>query len=137
VRAMKYRLWDTDINRLFGTFESEGEALALVRTLVGRYGDAYADDLAMGCERSDGSFIPPLTGAALIARAGQIVAKPKTAVQRSGPVVDSEAKKTNAEASANNPRAGAGQLADQSAKHAGDVRNAVYQKSKIARRKSG
>jgi hypothetical protein len=66
---MKYRLWDTDINRLFGTFETEGEALAFVRILIHDYGKAYADDLALGCERGDGSFTEPLVGAALLARA--------------------------------------------------------------------
>ncbi len=66
---MKYRLWDTDINRLFGTFDNEDEALVLVRTLIGNYGESYAKDLALGWERQDGSFTAPLTGAALVERA--------------------------------------------------------------------
>jgi hypothetical protein len=66
---MKYRLWDTDINRLFGTFDTEDESLALVRALLESYGNAYANDLALGCEHQDGSFTAPLTGAALVERA--------------------------------------------------------------------
>jgi hypothetical protein len=69
---MKYRLWDIDINRLFGTFDNEDEALALAGTLISSYGDAYAADLALGCERSDGSFTSPLTGHELIARVQQV-----------------------------------------------------------------
>ena len=66
---MRTHLWDTDINRLFGTSDTEAEALACVRALLESYGAAYADDLAMGGERSDGTFAVPLTGAALIERA--------------------------------------------------------------------
>ena len=69
---MKHHLWDTDINRLFGTFDTEDEALAFVRALVESYGAAYADDLAIGCERPDGSFTAPLTGAVLVERAWQV-----------------------------------------------------------------
>lgn len=72
---MKYRLWDTDINRLFGTFDNEDEALILVTSLLDSYGDAYAEDLALGCERSDGSFTEPLKGAVLIARAAEAAAR--------------------------------------------------------------
>lgn len=86
---MKHRLWDTDINRLFGTFDTEDDALALVRTLVERYGDAYANDLALGCERLDGSFTAPLTGAALVERAWHVA-------QEHGP--DSESVLSGAEA---------------------------------------
>lgn len=64
-----YRLWDIDINRLFGTFDDEAEALDLVRTLLSTYGEAYAEVLVLGCERGDGSFTQPLTGAALVERA--------------------------------------------------------------------
>jgi hypothetical protein len=65
---MRYRVWDTDINRLFGTYDTESEAFSWVCTLVGRYGEGYADDLAVGCEREDGSFTEPLSGAALLKR---------------------------------------------------------------------
>ena len=68
---MKYRLWDTDINRLHGTFDREAEALSLVSTLLRAYGEAYADDLMLGCEHDDCTFSEPITGAALVVRAGQ------------------------------------------------------------------
>lgn len=80
---MKYRLWDTDINRLFGTFDTEDEALAFVRALLESYGNAYANDLALGCERQDGSFTPPLTGAALVEHARRT---PQEHESESGPV---------------------------------------------------
>lgn len=80
---MKYRLWDTDINRLFGAFDNEAEALAMVRTLIESYGDAYADDLALGCERLDGSFTPPLIGTALIARTRRVAPERETVARRS------------------------------------------------------
>ena len=65
---MIYRVFDTSINRLFGAYSTEEEALTLARTLIDDNGDDYADDLAVGCERDDGSFAVPLSGAALIAR---------------------------------------------------------------------
>ena len=74
---MKYRLWDTDINRLFGTFDTEAEALAYVRAVLESYGAAYADDLAMGCERPDGSFTAPLTGEELVERAWPVAQDPE------------------------------------------------------------
>lgn len=89
---MKYRLWDIDINRLFGTFDNEAEALGLVRTLVKSYGAAYADDLALGCEREDGTFAEPLTGAALVARAERVAATTEAVSSRSGRGVGSQVK---------------------------------------------
>jgi len=75
---MKYRVFDTSVNRLFGTFDTEAEAMTLVRTLVGSNEDDWADDLAVSCERPDGSFDEPLSGAALLARAEDVVAKRET-----------------------------------------------------------
>ncbi len=86
---MKYRVWDTDINRLFGTFETEAEAMTFVRTLVGRYGAAYADDLAVGGERADGTYTAPLTGSALLARAEEVAAEQEPAESRRGEVIGS------------------------------------------------
>ena len=68
---MVYRLFDTSINRLFGSFDTEEDALALVWTVVGANRDD-ADDLALGCERADGSFAAPLSGATLLARADEV-----------------------------------------------------------------
>lgn len=62
---MRYRVWDTDINRLFGTYETEEEALALVRVLAPSYGEDI-EDLAMTFEHDDGTFFPALWGFALL-----------------------------------------------------------------------
>lgn len=86
---MRYRVWDTDINRLFGTYDNEGEALSLVSTLVSRYGEGYAEDLAVGCEREDGSFTAPLSGAALLKRADDMAAGRTRAEAERGDVVAS------------------------------------------------
>lgn len=88
---MRYRVWDTDINRLFGTYDNEAEALSWVRTLLSRYGDGYADDLAVGCEREDGSFTEPLSGAALRQRVADVAAERGRAEAERGDVVASRA----------------------------------------------
>jgi hypothetical protein len=68
---MTYRVFDTSINKLFGVFPTEAEAMHLVRVLLSD--DAgYADDLAVSCEADDGSFASPLFGAALIARVDEV-----------------------------------------------------------------
>lgn len=71
---MHYEVWDVDINRLFGTFKTEDDAMAFVRTLVRRYGRDYVKDLAMGCERNDGSLADPLYGEDLLRRVDEITA---------------------------------------------------------------
>lgn len=58
---MRYRVWDTDINRLFGTYDTEAEALKLVRMLAPVYGED-GGDLAMASERDDGTFGPARSG---------------------------------------------------------------------------
>lgn len=88
---MRYRVWDTDINRLFGTYDNEAEALSWVRTLVGRYGEGYADDLAVGCEREDGWFTEPLSGAALLKRVDVVAAERGRAETERGDIVASRA----------------------------------------------
>ena len=70
---MIYRVFDTSINRLFGAFATEEEAMALVQTLVGDNSDNVAEDLAVGCEPDDGTFVEPLSGQALLARADEVV----------------------------------------------------------------
>ena len=47
---MTYHLWDTDIGRYFGRFDTEDEALGFVRTLLAQYGEAYAADLTLNWE---------------------------------------------------------------------------------------
>ncbi len=74
---MRYRLWDTDINSLLGIFDTEEEALRLVRTLVTRGGEAIAEDLSLGREDDNGARPKPISGAALIARAEEVAAEPE------------------------------------------------------------
>lgn len=86
---MIYRVWDTDINRLHGTYDNEADALALVRTLVSAYGNDYATELAVGSEAADGSFTEPLSGAALIARAEEVAAERDRALSQKAEFVGS------------------------------------------------
>lgn len=72
---MKYRVFDTSINKLFGAYDTEEEAMTLVRALVGTNDVGYAEDLAVSCEFADGHFSEPLSGAALLARAEEVAAQ--------------------------------------------------------------
>lgn len=69
---MRYRLWDTDAGQLFGAFETEEEALSVVRILVSKYGDEIIDDLGLARELPDGSPGTPLNGRALVNRANEV-----------------------------------------------------------------
>ncbi len=65
---MTYRVFDTGIGKLFGAFDNEASALELADTLIGNNDDNFADDLAIGHERPDGTYSEPLTGIPLLAR---------------------------------------------------------------------
>jgi len=65
---MTHSVWDTDLGKLLGAFDTEEEALAVVRTLVETYGPGEADDLTVSSEYPDGSLGESLFGAALLAR---------------------------------------------------------------------
>jgi len=67
----RYRLWDTDIGQMFGAFETEEEALSVVRILVSNYGDDIVDDLGLAQELPDGSPGTPLNGIELVRRANE------------------------------------------------------------------
>lgn len=67
---MIHELWDVAAGRGLGRYRDEDEALALVRTLLDRYGAAYADDLELGIEDDDGTAVEMVTGSALAARSG-------------------------------------------------------------------
>lgn len=71
---MRYYLWDTDIAKLLGAFQTEEEALTLVRVLVARYGATYADEFALGIECGDRSPSTSLSGADLLSRAEAVPA---------------------------------------------------------------
>lgn len=68
VCMMNYELWDVAAGRGLGRYQDEDEALALVRTLLDRYGAAYTDDLELGIEDDDGTAVEMVTGSALAAR---------------------------------------------------------------------
>lgn len=65
---MQYTVFDTGINKLFGTFETEPEALTLARALVDANGEDFTDDLSVGWMDDTGRYGEPLAGAALLAR---------------------------------------------------------------------
>lgn len=62
-----YRVWDTDIGKLFGTYDNENAALDFIRILINTYGEGSANDLTLSREYPDGSFAEPLSGPALLA----------------------------------------------------------------------
>jgi len=66
---MTHRVFDTGINKLFGVYETEQDAMTLVRSLVGSNDDDVAHELAVSRERPGGTFDEPLSGAELLHRA--------------------------------------------------------------------
>ena len=63
-----YDLWDVEIKKYLGRFETEAEALALVRGLLDANGDDYAADLELGAVEDEFGE-RNLTGVALAQRA--------------------------------------------------------------------
>ncbi len=84
---MKYTLWDIETSNQFGQFEVETEVLTLVRTLVNHYGARYAEDLGLGRVSEDGVILEPLSGAALIARAEEVLPDHQPAGESAGELV--------------------------------------------------
>ena len=66
---MTYDLWDVELRKYFGQFDSEIEALSVVRSLIDAYGDDYADDMELAGEDDR----PNLTGRALVERTRRLV----------------------------------------------------------------
>lgn len=63
---MKYRLWDTSVGRLLGTYANEEEPLDIVLVFAESYGDGYAENLTLAPEGAkEGSE----SGERLLARA--------------------------------------------------------------------
>lgn len=71
---MNYEVFDSGINRHFGVYATEEEAMTLVRASISANGKEYAEDLNVGYERSDGTSERAITGAALLARADEVLA---------------------------------------------------------------
>jgi len=72
---VKFDLWVVQTNQYLGSDEDEAEALVLVRTLVSNFGPAYADDLELGGTMDDGEVLASRSGAALAARADEVLAR--------------------------------------------------------------
>jgi len=53
---MTYDLWDVESGNIVNTFETERDALVVVRTLLGLNGQEYARALSLGAEDDDGSM---------------------------------------------------------------------------------
>jgi hypothetical protein len=66
---MTYELWNTRSGNAIGDFDSEAEALAVVRQAIAQHGRAYADMLLLGCEDSKGRSKEIASGQALADRA--------------------------------------------------------------------
>lgn len=81
---MTYRVFDTGANRLLGAFSTEEEALTYARALLSTNDKGYEEDLAIGCERPDGSFTEPMSGSTLVARAEEVLAQHERVTTRGG-----------------------------------------------------
>jgi hypothetical protein len=71
---MHYELWDVATGNCVGRYDSEADAMARVRSLIGQIGSPYADDLELLEEDEFGNLRGKATGASLIARAESVVA---------------------------------------------------------------
>ena len=68
---MFYELIDVDSGNLIGTYDSEAEALAIVRRAVRENGTAYADSLALGRSDEEGEGELIAEGAELLERSAR------------------------------------------------------------------
>lgn len=66
---MIYELWDTESGNLIQAYESEADALALVRSAVDAYGAEYAADLALLLDSGRGDLTTIASGQDLAQRA--------------------------------------------------------------------
>ena len=73
---MTYDLWDVESGNIVNTFETEREALRVVRTLLDLNGSEYARSLSLGVEDDDGSMRIVAEGDDLAARAVTGTTKP-------------------------------------------------------------
>lgn len=119
---MSYEVFDTGINRLIGVYNTEEEAMMLARALISSNGKEYAEDLAVGWERPDGSFAGSWTGDALIARADEVLGQQEHASARPAEFIPSRGNTGRSENGGRLPIAAAGRWAQRSANTA---RNAI------------
>ena len=74
---MTYDLWDVGTGNIINTYDTEYDALRIVRELVNLNGEEYAAALSLGYEEDDGSAGIVAEGAALAALAiGATQARP-------------------------------------------------------------
>jgi hypothetical protein len=66
---MYFELWDQESGNSLGDYDSEAEALAIVRDMLAENEPDYADMLSLGCTQDDGTFAIVASGASLAARA--------------------------------------------------------------------
>jgi len=66
---MFYALWDLESGNALGDFDTEAEALAVVRDLLDANEPDYAEALSLGRTDDDGTFVLIADGDALAARA--------------------------------------------------------------------
>jgi hypothetical protein len=71
---MTYELWDTESGNLIQAYESESDALALVRAALDAYGPSYATDLALLVDSGRGDLRTLAAGTELAGRARAAVA---------------------------------------------------------------
>ena len=68
---MTYDLWDVESGNIVNTFETERDALMVVRTLLELNGPGYARALSLGYEDEAGSMRIVAEGVDLAARASR------------------------------------------------------------------
>jgi len=73
MRSFHWELWDTETGNLVGDYDSEDEALAVVRDALRRLGPAAIAPLALGAEHDDEGGVdddlpPVVQGQDLVAR---------------------------------------------------------------------
>ena len=67
--ALIYELMDVESANLIGTYDSEGEALGIVRAAIATHGTSAMDGIALGYEDEEGNGALIAEGTALVARA--------------------------------------------------------------------
>ncbi|MGH2560409.1 MAG: hypothetical protein ACRDJH_15210 [Thermomicrobiales bacterium] len=80
--AMRYDVMDTETGNLYGRFQTEEAALALVRGLIDANGAEITETVAVGGRNDDGRVLPVATGEALARRVSANETKRKPLARR-------------------------------------------------------
>jgi hypothetical protein len=67
--GMIFEIWERETANLVGSYETEAEALRLVRDLIDEYGPDSASSLLLGCEADNGQSTVVAEGQDLVSRA--------------------------------------------------------------------